>query len=338
MWHPLLRYSYNKIRFNMWKQQHKGYSMLSTTLRTTSDLDTLGGGGGVNAAVHHFAALQIMDHHLHVSAILGDGGPNYTHSWLCASQAVTSFPHPHLIEQLFQQSGIIQSLLWVSSIGKGSSITFGHAILADNSPTTNNYCLATASRVFVRLNKDSSNKPAPFTGEERQQMLMVEKPNNGIIDLEEYPLPQIHRLEAPLSTPKEPILKVTVGPQHVNFGRHVDHAFLIQTASHALSLASCATTSTSSSTSTDLLEDPTRSNSTTLLQPTTILASYKAPGDLNQLLHCFNHDKNKICIYASSGDVQTKNKDDRILLLVAEKNCPTSNGPNEMNTLPRSHL
>lgn len=298
------------------------YSMVPTTLRVTSDLDTLVSDGGDVSSVHPFAALQIMDHHLHISAILGEkGGPYYVHNWLCGSQAVTSFPHAQLTEHIFQQRGVIQSILWVSSIGKGSSITFGHALITNSDRNTaNKLCLATASRVFVRLNNDSSNAPAPFTEEERNMMNRVHKPDKDIIDLDYYPLPQIHKLETPISMPEEePILKVKVGPQHVNFGRHVDHAFLFQTASHALSLIT-----------------PTSNN----LQPTTVLANYKAPGELNQSLYCYAYDQQKICIYASSNDGrrQHSNQDTGLLLLVAEKKGPTSNVPNDMNRLPRSHL
>lgn len=301
------------------------YSIVPTTLRVTSDLDTLvgSGGGGKVSSVHPFAALQIMDHHLHMSAILGEGGgPHYAHNWLCASQAVTSFPHPLLTEHIFQQKGVIESILWVSSIGKGSSITFGHALITTNDETaTNKLCLATASRVFVRLNNDSTNAPAPFTEEERKVMHAVHKPDRDIIDLDNYPLPQIRKLEPPVSMPvEEPILKVKVGPQNVNFGRHVDHAFLFQTASHALSMVT-----------------PMPNN----LQPTTVLASYKAPGELNQSLYCYAFDQQKICIYAATHDrmcKQTEDTSSSLLLLVAEKVVPTCNSPNETKQLPRSYL
>jgi hypothetical protein len=43
------------------------------------------------------------------------------------------------------------------------------------------------------------------------------------------------------------IARVTVGPQHINFGNHADHAFLAETAFHALSILSTKQQSSSSS-------------------------------------------------------------------------------------------
>lgn len=45
-------------------------------------------------------------------------------------------------------------------------------------------------------------------------------------------------LISPPSAAREPILVLTVrvGPQHVNFGNHADHAFLAETAFHAMTM------------------------------------------------------------------------------------------------------
>ena len=56
-------------------------------------------------------------------------------------------------------------------------------------------------------------------------------------------MPQLERFDTSLpsqitntSTTTKPILSVKVGPSHINFGNHADHAFLAEVAHHALSL------------------------------------------------------------------------------------------------------
>ena len=56
-------------------------------------------------------------------------------------------------------------------------------------------------------------------------------------------MPQLERFDTSLpvettNTTTKPILSVKVGPSHINFGNHADHAFLASAAHHALSLSS----------------------------------------------------------------------------------------------------
>lgn len=91
--------------------------------------------------------------------------------------------------------------------------------------------MATTQRVFCRISS-SASASAAFTDQERSKFLTFHP-------TEPISFPQLERFEA--SLPKamqdsKSILSVKVGPQHVNFANHVDHAFLAEKAHHALHL------------------------------------------------------------------------------------------------------
>jgi len=274
------------------------YSTFPTSLRISSDLDG-------KYLVRHAAALRIMDHTLHISGIIGKA-PNYTHNWLCITNAVTVFPREHFLQESFLYCDDIRSLIWVASVGTGSSVTFGHAITMKDS-----ICLATASRVFVRYDP-KTNKAAPFTEEERgifvqNHSRLGRTPDKCLsIDFEKYILPEAKRLEAaPLQNQfrEQSILTVRIGPQHVNFANHVDHAFLLETASHAL-----------------FLRDTMIHAKNEGLAPTTLVVNYKSSAELNQYLHCFTYD-NKAIIYSSVDERNCSKKDPVLVAEISSDNA-----------------
>jgi hypothetical protein len=157
--------------------------------------------------------------------------------------------------------------VWVDSesIGK-SSIQFGGTVSIGHN------VLALVRRVFVRMTTHDTNseesggklKSAPFSGEEKQRFcesfgfeaLGISENYSAcdrrrIQDLVEIKRPEfssgrlktrINELESTpsLSSTRQEnssITRVTVGPQHVNFGDHADHAFLAETAFHALTIS-----------------------------------------------------------------------------------------------------
>lgn len=204
---------------------------LSTTLRMTHDIWLREGGG---QQLHPASALRIVDHHLHASGIIeyAQENPNpirlYDHDWFCVNQAVNCFSvEDLLLKSLDEQNS--HSFIFVMGVGT-SSIHFGNVI------TLNDEVLATTRRVFCR--KHVSGKSAPFSEVERLSFLESQPPD--VLSVGQYAMPQIHKFGSFLPTPKEgiePVLIVKVGPQHVNFGNHADHAFLAETAVHALTLA-----------------------------------------------------------------------------------------------------
>ena len=179
------------------------------------------------------SALRIVDHHLHASGIIersGHGGSKrfYEHDWFCVSQSVSCFPVDDLLVKSLDEEGS-HSFIFVLGVGT-SSIHFGNVITIDDQ------VLATTRRVFAR--KDSvSGKSLPFTEEERSRLLEYQPPD--IVSIGQYSLPMLERFGSflPKTKIQEPILKVLVGPQHINFGNHADHAFLAETAIHAMTLA-----------------------------------------------------------------------------------------------------
>lgn len=205
---------------------------LSTTLRMTNDIWLREGGA---QQLHPASALRIVDHHLHASGIIehAKGNTNsirlYDHDWFCVNQAVICFSVDDLLlKSLDEQNS--HSFIFVMGVGT-SSIHFGNVITLNDGEV-----LATTRRVFCR--KHVSGKSAPFSEEERVQFLESQPPD--ILTVGQHAMPQIHKFGSFLPTPKEgiePVLIVKVGPQHVNFGNHADHAFLAETAVHALTLA-----------------------------------------------------------------------------------------------------
>jgi hypothetical protein len=104
--------------------------------------------------------------------------------------------------------------------------------------------LATARRVFVRRHHDNR---APFSEAEREHFLsrdctFDETAIGGYLDEQRHPLPLLEKLRPPEDFlanvhASSVLLKVRVGPQHANFGNHADHAFLAETAVHAMTIA-----------------------------------------------------------------------------------------------------
>jgi len=202
---------------------------LSTTIRVTGDVWCHQ--GSRVQQLYPLSALRIADNHLHSSGIIEhidncDPHRLYVHDWFCISQAVhCSSPINNLLKKSLRDSA--ESSIFVSKVG-ASSIHFGNAL------TLNNELLATTFRVFCR--KHISGESAPFTDAERNRFVLQCAPQKNIC---EFPMPQLARFDKIVpaaAMESQPILSVMVGPQHVNFGNHADHAFLAETVHHALSL------------------------------------------------------------------------------------------------------
>eukprot|EP00980_Cylindrotheca_fusiformis_P007271 scaffold1525_cov142-Cylindrotheca_fusiformis.AAC.71 len=183
--------------------------------------------------LHPASALRIVDHHLHASGIIEHAKENpspvrlYDHDWFCVNQAVNCFSVEDLMVKSLEEQNS-HSFIFVMGVGT-SSIHFGNII------TLNDEILATTRRVFCR--KHISGNAAPFSEEEKLQLLESQPPD--VLSVGAYTMPEVHKFGSFLPTPKpdiEPVLTVKVGPQNVNFGNHADHAFLAETAMHALTL------------------------------------------------------------------------------------------------------
>jgi len=162
------------------------------------------------------SALRIADHHLHASDMLTFEDDN---DWFCVSQAVKCFPVDRLHKKAVEDA---QSSLYVTNVGT-SSIHLGNSLMLKDET------LATTQRVFCRVSS-SASAPAAFTDQERNKFSEF----HPTVDVS---FPQLERFEAKLPDSKnsmKSVLSVKVGPQHINFASHVDHAFLAETAHHAL--------------------------------------------------------------------------------------------------------
>ena len=199
-----------------------------------------------------------MDHHLHASGIIphtkaGHGGTSSStqeHDWLCASQSVTCYPYANLLRDACwigsgaksKRDSLFQSHVWVTKVGN-SSLQLGSMITVDTGDEDMRQLLpvATARRVFVRKSR-SDGTVSPFLDHERVRFEMEGSADTSIQDILDQPLhtdngsgrilPQwMDRLSnvRPNST-EPPHMAVRVGPQHINSGRHADHAFLAETA------------------------------------------------------------------------------------------------------------
>jgi len=202
---------------------------LQTTIRMTGDILQRRDG---KQQILPSIALRIADHHLHASGIIPHTSDSnndnrlYEHDWFCVSQAVDCYPIDRLVQKSMDNA---LSSLFVMKVGS-SSIQFGNAL------TMKDELLATTIRVFCR--KDTStDKLDPFSEEERDRFLEFQQPttSNDIV------MPQLERFDTSLpseitNTTTKPILSVKVGPSHINFGNHADHASLAEVAFHALSL------------------------------------------------------------------------------------------------------
>ena len=250
------------------------------TVRISSDL-AMG-----CSSIRHSAALRLLDHHLHTTGLLPRPSQSTGVDIYCVGQAVTTFPHgPVLLDKLHDPANhsAAKSHVWVAKAGQGSSITFGGAI------TLNELVLATCSRVFVRIDLET-RRPMKITEEERSSTFIVDNDWDGVTRFD-HAIPTVNQLSARISkdmasdrsSAGDEVLVVTVGPQHINHGDHVDHAFLAETAAHALFLAECPEADLSVS------------------SPSTLLVQYVAPGRLGQELRC--HVKDNIAsVWGDDGD------------------------------------
>ena len=191
------------------------------------------------------------------------------------SQAVQCYTHS--ASQLENGSNLLHRVVngtdpcycdvWVDSdsIGK-SSIQFGGLVSIGND------VLAIVRRVFVRMTKTDSNSTesgekltsARFSDEEKQrfrdefgfealgisenykacdtkkiqELVPINRPdlNSDRLKIKKKELESLSK-DPSLHGGESPITRVTVGPQHINFGNHADHAFLAETAFHALAVS-----------------------------------------------------------------------------------------------------
>lgn len=199
---------------------------LQTSLRSSSDIWQR----GKEQLIFPSSALRIADHHLHASGIIPTISSSknrlYEHDWFCVSQAVTCEGYSTSLPYDALQSEVLSNI-WVESVGN-SSIRFGNVI------SIMGKSLAKAQRVFVR--KQTNGKSAPFSNDELSRFRAMGSKND--LKLPETLMLKTSDIVRIFEDVKNsPILKVTVGPQHVNFGNHADHAFLLETAFHAFCLA-----------------------------------------------------------------------------------------------------
>lgn len=177
-----------------------------------------------------------------------------------------------------------KSHVWVARAGQGSSITFGGAV------TLNDLVLTTCSRVFVRVDLESG-RPMRVTEEESSSIFAVDSDWNGVGRFGRS-IPRVDQINtgddilsgSARSLAGDEVLSVSVGPQHINHGDHVDHAFLAETASHALFLG-C----------------PSNLAYGTDAESSTLLVQYLAPGRLGQELRCHVKDKKLASVWGDDG-------------------------------------
>ena len=225
-------------------------------------------GGGVEVLLPS-SALRIADHHLHASALLTwDHGSNKHggHDWFCVSQAVRCFPGDRLHEKSADDA---YSSLFVTKVGT-SSIHLGNTLMLKDET------VATAQRVFCRVSSSTSSSAA-FTDQERNKFFEY-KPSSGLS------FPQLERFDGVVMPEtlqdSKSVLSVKVGPQHINFANHVDHACIAETAFHALFLLTN--------------KEESENN---------LIINYLGQPSIGDVLECFVHeDKIYITTKANSGE------------------------------------
>ena len=248
--------------YNMAGDERKS---LSATLRLTSDIWFREKG---RIELFPSSALRIVDHHLHASGIIPRLSPEedngaivsplstptngnrrsssrkrhprlYEHDWMCLSQSVSCLPmsQQHVVLCLESEWSTF-SHLWVDSVGN-ACISIGNLITLDS------HVLATCRRVFVRRDV-VTGKPLKFTQQERyrlQKECSMDETISEILSMDPtggmYALPALENfgtfLPKATPNPKEPCLKVMIGPQHVNaMTKHGDGNFLLEIAIQAM--------------------------------------------------------------------------------------------------------
>lgn len=226
-----------------------GATVLPASIRISSDL-AMG-----SQCLRHSAALRIVDNHLHTTNILCRTYQEPTElastmDKYCVGQAVTIYQQPSLLDLLHKSENQerVQSHVWLAKVGNGSSLTFGSAVTIDENMT-----LAMCSRVFVRVDA-TTKRSIKITDDERaSKKFCVDEDWDGTVRFG-HAIPEINQISLPIigdsntnnqrpdkqqleTMAGKKVLTVQVGPQHINHGDHVDHAFLAETASHALYLA-----------------------------------------------------------------------------------------------------
>ena len=264
----------------IYKQTTRGMTttILPASVRISSDL-AMG-----SQCLRNAAALRIVDNHLHTTNILPRTyrEPTELASTMdkyCVGQAVTTFLQPSLLDLLHnpENQQKVRSHVWLAKVGNGSSLTFGSAV------TLQNITLAMCSRVWVRVDA-TTKRPIKITEDERvSKQFCIGEDWEGKVRFG-HAIPEINQIslfrdsnnnqrvdkqQLDMVAGKE-VLTVQVGPQHMNHGEHVDHAFLADTASHALYLAH-------PSSRIDLLTNSDQS---------TLSMQYLAAGYLGQELNC----------------------------------------------------
>lgn len=208
---------------------------LLTTLRTAADVCTRPSKDDL-PRLFPSACLRMVDHHLHKSGILqGQVSSDdhrsrtiYDHAWLCASQSIQVNAYADLL-------GLehVTSHVWINRVGK-TSVQLGNALTVSTNDSQATV-LAVAQRIFVR--KKWNGQSAPFSDYESTRYRDECGPTPAQEKFDEE-LPTLQKLD--ITSPKtdwsatEPVWTVPVGISNTNFGGHADHAFLAETAYHAL--------------------------------------------------------------------------------------------------------
>jgi hypothetical protein len=314
-------------------------SSLTASVRISSDLE-IG-----SCFLRHSSALRILDNHLHTTNLLprpdvsnsSSSSSSKRKDIFCIGQAVTCYRQPSLLDELHkfsnqddQSNNGARTHVWVADAGS-SAITFGGAI------TFAGMTLATSSRIFIRVDVSSAGgtpQPIKITDTERSTMYNTnhrKEENDNDLDGSiqfGHAIPKMNKISllddngddwnnndnnkviyrSPLIAGEE-VLSVIVGPQHINHGNHVDHAFLADTAFHALFLGGRGSPDCGGD---ELLEMP--------IDQSTLRVQYMNPGKIGQELRCHVKDGKIASVWGRDivRDTDDTENDDTLLVLAEE--------------------
>jgi len=132
--------------------------------------------------------------------------------------------------------------------------------------------VATCNRVLVKID-ETSRKPIQVSEKERLRTYVVDDDASGE-ERFNHSIPALTRWDMDQESWRNHsllpvLLRVRVGPQHINHFDHCDHAFLAETASHSLSIIA--------STTQERVEPSA---------PSTLCVQYVTPGFLGQEIEC----------------------------------------------------
>eukprot|EP00566_Odontella_aurita_P010880 CAMPEP_0113545552 /NCGR_PEP_ID=MMETSP0015_2-20120614/11324_1 /TAXON_ID=2838 /ORGANISM="Odontella" /LENGTH=404 /DNA_ID=CAMNT_0000445929 /DNA_START=149 /DNA_END=1364 /DNA_ORIENTATION=- /assembly_acc=CAM_ASM_000160 len=295
-------------------------SSMPTAVRISSDLAPPD-----SRSLRHGAALRIADHHLHVSPLLPSVASMAENGMdaYCVGQAATCPRHSSdLLSESYAVSAETapESHLWVSKSRAGSSaVTFGSAV------TLNGRCLAACARTFVRV--DVGAGVSERRGRRRKKRVDAradtgdEEEHSGLYRPHDdadgsgrfgVAVPEISRINVAalgttttttmtsegegdkLASSHPPygaeVLRVDVGPHHLNHFGHVDHAFLAEAGGGASGPPRPYSSPPDDSEGAGEREDPSRRPPTA----TTLRVEYAAPGRLGQVLSCRMSDCGRV--------------------------------------------